>query len=353
MKSNQAPINVNFHHVVAAQIYTDDRKVREFYLSELREHLSTADTNKLPAVRLNFNLKHASGNKLPGYTRYSHKLLARWQYKIQLSKDVIGIDVLGNQIAAPMVHHMLLHHSLRYLAAFQGILMLHAGAVVKNGRSIIITGRGGAGKTTTTSNVLAYGDKNWKIHADDYVFLVPKPNSLAYLTRAHLYRDLISWVPEIRQRLTTRELIGLQFFGTIRKLSSDRLKWAVRLPLRRLWPDHEFEMSAVPASIVILERCDSPHPEVERISSTANLIDELIEMNFYEARHFIELIKLSHSVPDINSWINEWRSMEYKLLSQVLEQVPAYLLKLPKHTDRSPYQHQEILHILNGFVTDR
>ena len=90
-----------------------------------------------------------------GYTFHQHKLLARWGYRMQVSPERIELDVIGNRLSVPMVHHMLLHPSLRYLSARQGVLLLHAGAVSHLGKSLIFTGYGGAGKTTTTALVPA------------------------------------------------------------------------------------------------------------------------------------------------------------------------------------------------------
>ena len=52
-------------------------------------------------------------------------------------------------------------------------------------------------------------------------------------------------------------------------------------------------------------------------------------MNFYEARHFIELIKKSFAGQDFMSWLAAWKAKERALLSQRLEETPLYQLDLP------------------------
>jgi len=62
----------------------------------------------------------------------------------------IELDVIGNRMAVPMVHNNAAPSSLRYLSAQQGCCCYTRGAVSHLGRSLIFTGYGGAGKTTTT-----------------------------------------------------------------------------------------------------------------------------------------------------------------------------------------------------------
>jgi hypothetical protein len=244
---------------------------------------------------------------------------------VEINPSEIDLQVYGNRMAVSMVHHMLVHPSLRWLAAGNGTLLLHAGAVVKNGKSLIFTGKGGAGKTTTTSLVLASA-AGWQLHADDYVFL-GGGQSLAYVTRSHLYRDLLKWVPEIGTRLTTWERIRLEFFGAIREYSGERLKWAVRLGPERLWPGKAIAETATPAAILLLERAAISTPELVPVSDLADTVDELLEMNFGEARHFLTLLKKAGALDE--QWLAAWKASEQALLSKILAVTPVYRLVLP------------------------
>jgi len=40
------------------------------------------------------------------------------------------------------------------------------------------------------------------------------------------------------------------------------------------------------------------------------LVGELVRMNFYEARHFVNLVQKSGAVPNLTSWLGEWQSLE-------------------------------------------
>jgi hypothetical protein len=237
----------------------------------------------------------------------------------------MDLQVYGNRIAVSMVHHMLVHPSLRWLAAGGGTLLLHAGAVAKNGKSLIFTGKGGAGKTTTTSLILASGD-DWQLHADDYVFL-GGGQSKAYVTRSHLYRDLLKWVPELGARLTSWERIRLEVLGAIRKYSGERLKWAVRLGPDRLWPGKTIANTATPAAILLLERANVPAPQLLPIEDPSATADDLLEMNFGEARHFLSLLAKAGTLDE--TWLAAWKATERALLVKILAETPAYRLVLP------------------------
>ncbi|RMF43374.1 MAG: hypothetical protein D6755_10390, partial [Anaerolineae bacterium] len=319
----------SFHDVVGVRVESNSSDVQRFFTAEYARHVDDVLPEALPQVRLRFTL--AAAFSVPaGYTLHVHKGLARWGYRIQMDERMVTIDVHGNRMAIPMVHHMLVHPSLRYLAARQGVLMLHAGAVTHDGRSLILTGHGGAGKTTTTSLLLDEGGPRWGLHADDYVFLRPEGESLAYLTRAHLYRSLLRWVPQIKATLSPWERVRLECFGRIRAWSKENIKWPVRLDLGRLWPGHPVDMQAQVGALVVLERAAISTPQVLPISPGDFPLDALLQMNFYEARHFLTLMRKGNVLPDVDSWLDAWRARERALLYRISQRVPVYRLRLPK-----------------------
>jgi hypothetical protein len=320
-----------FHDIAEVEVWSGSDFVQSFFESEYGYHQVVGPASGLPCALLDFRLDSQAPE---GFTRHTHKLLARWAYQLTINPGRIEIGVHGNRAAVSMTHHMLLHPSLRWLAAGGGTLLLHAGAVVKNGKSLILTGKGGVGKTTITSLVLASGtglgglrsQNDWQLHADDYVFLKGE-QSKAYLTRSHLYRDLLKWVPQIGGRLTAWERIRLEFLGAIRKYSAERLKWAVRLNPERLWPGKKIAYTATPAAILILERATIPAPELVLVDDLHQAANELLEMNFNEARHFLNLLQKAGSLDE--RWLAAWKEAERNLLTRILSEVTAYRLVLP------------------------
>ena len=123
------PLYVNFHNIISVEIYSDSPSAQNFFAAEYQHHLVDTKTVGIPSVTIRFRQRYTFLPTSSGLTAHTHKLLARWGYRIQLAKDHIELDVNGNQMSIAMVHHMLLHHSIRYLAAHHGVLMLHAGAM--------------------------------------------------------------------------------------------------------------------------------------------------------------------------------------------------------------------------------
>jgi hypothetical protein len=348
MEELKYSINCNFHNLVNVEILTNHEFPAEFFASEY--HLSDDISSNLPKLELRVWL---SNQILPksDYVFHTHKGLARWSYRINISNEMVSIEAFGNRAAIPMIHHMLVHPSLRYLVAFRDVILLHAGAVVSQGKSLLFTGRGGAGKTTTTSLILSDGGNSWQMHADDYVFIGPGPTSLAYLTRSHLYRDLLYWVPEIKDRLTSSERLSLELYGRIRAWSQDRIKWPVRLPLNRLWPDRSVCLQANPAALVILDRADVVEPTVQSVDDRTEFIDDLLAMNFFEARHYLSLVEKSKSLINFKDWLDKWKGREAKLLAQRLHEIPINLLYLPKSAKPSKTMKGKLVERLDSMVT--
>ena len=347
----------NFYNTVVFELYTDAPQAETFFNAEYQSHRVEELPEGVPTVRLHFRYDPVSVSAPSGMTYHSHKLLARWSYNLRFSnpqkastRDRIEIEAVGNYPAIPMIHHMLIHPSLRYLCARHGMVMLHSGSVVKNGRSLIFTGRGGTGKTTATSLILAYGGINWSLHSDDYTFLTPEPASFEYLTRSHLYLDLLRWIPEINERLTFAERVRLGFFGWARSLSGERLKWPVRLSADRLWPDRQVTVRASPAGILFLRRSDIREPQLLRLEYEPALLQELLEMNFREARHYLHLVEKTQAASGFSGWLEDWKQAESKLIETVLRQTPIYRLEFPIHKVQIDPFCKQLINLLDGLV---
>jgi len=321
----------NFHDLVGIRIETGDEQAIKFFREEYKSYLTAELSPALPRIDLVFERKNSQkthGN----LTSHTHKFLARWDYKIDFKEKGIEITAFGNGFAIAMIHHMLLHPSLRYLVSLQGVLMLHAGAIVHNGYSWLFTGYGGAGKTTTVSLLLKKLGKGKALHADDYVFISPGEKTFSYLTRAHLYLNLLSWLPELKEKLTAGEKMQLWLLGKTRQWTREGLKWPLRMSLERMWDGYEPVSEAIPAGIIWLERAEEKKSSIAPFTPKSQDVDKLAEMNFYEARHFLALVKKSNAVTDFEGWLTDWKSREKALLMRSVEATPSYLLKISHET---------------------
>lgn len=268
-------------------------------------------------------------------TAHVHKILARWCYTVTLSQGSVELQARGNRWALPMVHHMLVHPALRYLAAQRGLLFLHAAAVERGRLSVLFAGSGGVGKTTTSSLLLARGDDRWRYHADDYVIVDSAAgSSFAYPTRAHLYGDLLQWVPEVAERLTVAERLKVHFFGWLRRLTGEGITWPTRVELKRLWPKRELGRRAKVAAIFLLQRGDVDGPETAALSDREAAVQELLAMNFHEARNFVGLLDKAGVWQAHPNRLEGWKEQERDALRRLVAKVPCQRLILPVDPDR-------------------
>jgi len=337
-----------FHNKVGFQVTTSDPEARQFFTDEYRNHLLGAGA-ELPAdiPRVTLDWRRGPGALAGNQSRFhTHKILARWSYQVDVSDQEIAIRVTGNRYAVPMVHHMMVHPALRYLAGMQGVLMLHGAAVVKNGHSVILTGRGGAGKTTTSSMLLAQGGSRWRLHADDYVFIGPGPKTYCYMTRSHLYKDLLRWLPDLRSRLTLPERVRLLAYGTLREWTREGIKWPVRLSAGRLWPDHQLADQAVLGKVLLLRRAAVEVPQFAEVESLDEVVEQLVEMNFYEARHFIALLEKKPGDPMPQGWLQEWQQRERDLLHRCLSHTSVSWLELPEQKQLDPQLGRDLANLI-------
>jgi hypothetical protein len=138
---------------------------------------------------------------------------------------------------------------------------------------------------------------------------------------------LLKWVPEVASRLTEDERKRLTFFGALRKYCGERLKWPVRLGPERLWPGKSIADTASPAAILLLERAGIAAPELIPVDDLSRTTDDLLAMNFGEARHFLTLLKKAGKLDEF--WLAAWKDAERNLLAKLLTEIPCYRLVLP------------------------
>lgn len=339
-----------FQNELGIRIESRDPAAFHFYDQEYA-HSQGMIPEDSSIVSLHWGKSSARGTSQSGFKHHRHKLFARWSYRISATESGILIQAFGNKVALPMLHHMLVHPALRLLGAQKGTLMLHGAAVVRNGRSLLFTGSGGSGKTTTSSLILDRGGSEWKLHADDYVFIVKGSQSVMYLTRAHLYRDMLKWLPHLRDQLTLREQLHLEFFGRIRQISRDGIKWPLRLSEKRLWPNHSLAANARLGAILLIRREDVERPQLERIVNTIRLRADLLDMNFYEVRHFIDLVNKTQSNLISNNWVERWKHLEGDLLDECTRTTPSYWLILPQKSASRDDVGNELLKLLTPLTT--
>ena len=318
----------DFHRLAGLEMASEDTAAIDFFAAEYGFFRSALDGPEAK-VSLAWQRRPAFGAVPPGHRRHTHKLLARWNYRLQLGPNHVELHAAGNRTAIAMVHHMMVHPALRYLVSRRQALLLHAASVVLEGRSLLLTGSGGVGKTTTASLLLAYGDPRWRLHADDYVFLRSDGTSLAYPTRSHLYQNLMTWVPELGDRLRPSERLRLRLQWWLRR------GLGVKLPLRlgaaRLWPGRTIAPQAEAAAIVLLQRGAGDQPRLTRLESGAFPVEALIEVNFQEARHFLRLVRQADDGA-AERWLEAWRSSETETLRALANRIPAYSLEIPSQS---------------------
>jgi hypothetical protein len=342
-------LSYNFHDLATVQITSADPVAKKFFEEEYGSSGATLSRNNR-IVDLHWSKDLALYSPSSDFQFHAHKILARWSYRLNLQSDSVNIEALGNRMAIPMVHHMLVHPSLRYLCAKTNTLMLHGSAVSMNDRSLVFTGMGGTGKTTISSLLLLHGGIDWSLHADDYVFLAKGPTSFSYMTRSHLYRDHLRWVPEIKSILTPYERIRLEVLGRLRQFTREGIKWPLRVNATRLWPNHTIAPIADLAAILILgqERADSLN--ISRLQPTDEIIEDLLEMNFYEARHFIQLVEKSFKGLGFSDWLETWKESEQRLLTQLLHETSLFRLDLPFISEDLRGFGQQLVDLLRPIV---
>ncbi len=334
----------NFHGLVGLLVQTNSSFAADYFNAEYGPAAGVVP-EELPIVVLHWTDSSLPRRPGPNYQLKIHKGLARWYYRLRFEPERILIEATGNRMAVSMVHHMLVHGCLRYLCSAHDAMMLHAAALSQGGRSLIFAGSGGVGKTTVSSILLDQGGPGWELHADDYVFLSSSADTYAYPSRSHLYGDYLKAVPSVTNKLSARQRAHLNVFGKVRWVSGDRIKWPLRVEPELLWPERVSAPHAQLQALLLLESGRADEINLEPISDSAALVDQLLQVNFYEARHTIELIEGYFSPSE---YPVQWQARERETLRQALEDAPTFRLSMPQ---TATIDRTRLVSILQQLVT--
>lgn len=134
-----------------------------------------------------------------------------------LDNDAKNILFIGNERSLEHFHreyYIFIEHILTKKCVENGALLIHAAAVEKNGKAVILVGNKRSGKTTTFFELCKSGqyfpvsvDKVLIVSADNKLKVFGVPTRLRVLAGTlSKYKELISYIPE-KYRNTTQEIL--------------------------------------------------------------------------------------------------------------------------------------------------
>jgi hypothetical protein len=169
--------------------------------------------------------------------RYTDEALHLAAARVQVVLDGVGFRVHGSgellTTVLPLVDRV---------AVRRGIAMVHAAAVQRDGRGLLLAGTGGAGKTSTVARLVGSGEM--RLMGDDWAFAAAGGRLLGFakplLLRPH-HRDLYPHLFSVRSR--RKPLIPPALGAPMGRLATAVHPTLVRYPqaarvLRRWSPEH-------------------------------------------------------------------------------------------------------------------
>lgn len=158
------------------------------------------------------------------------------------------VEVGGRTIRAPsgaeLAHHAHLVLVNAAAALADGRRVLHAGAVARGGRAVLIVGRSGWGKTTQT---LALVQRGWRLLSDDFAVVRPDGEVEPFVRRVNLTAASLELL-DVAAPFDTPVVAG---FG-------GRAKWMV--DAERLWPGCLGDAARLAAICVLAPADAAPAP---------------------------------------------------------------------------------------------
>ncbi len=159
---------------------------------------------------------HVRPGRLTYTTRYK---LARWTTQIEgLDGPRLAVRIDANRPARMVFPGETIYSLVRLKLAERGRLMLHAPAVVRGGRALLLPARGGTGKTITAVN---FARRGWGFMGDDS----------SILTAEGVHSFIVPF--NLRFTYDVERLLGVAFTAAKRREIALK-RWLSRLTLGRI-----------------------------------------------------------------------------------------------------------------------
>lgn len=238
--------------------------------------------------------------------------------------------ILYNDIE-PLIHQALLQ---------DGAGFIHASCVSKNGRGLVLSGWGGAGKTSAAMSLIETGE--WNFVSDDLCLVSSDGLSQPYLKRVQLYPYNIGSQDE------QRSLEGASF--------RDRLNWRLRATVlgeksvrRRIAPSNRYPVSNQNVDIsslvyIIREERENITYDTEEMSVVAQRAAATIAHE-YET-HIRDLRPLVATHPGVWPSGEDFIEESAKIYERAFESAACRLVRVPQNatpTELAEYLQQSVL----------
>jgi hypothetical protein len=216
-------------------------------VGHLRREFGAADAGAPPSqadVEVRFGSTEGSFDRHKG-TWWRMAVSSPEQVPIALSLNLHGL------FADALVQSVVIEQALALAAPLRGFVLLPAAAMRSlDGRTFVVLGSAGAGKTTLALEALVAG---WTVLGDDHVLVDRSGRCLGLPRRMRLYPSTIDLVPRAASRLLASERRALGARHVARRLTAGRVRLPALIP-----PDRFGRVSAavweMPDHVVSLDR---------------------------------------------------------------------------------------------------
>ena len=276
----------------------------------------------------NFSDFQKSGNprEMPPYDFFGSHKLAKWAIRFErLGQSPRRIKFYGNIFSRMIVAKQIVEPALRWLAQDLGFIFVHSTALVKDGKGVLIAGRGGSGKTRILLHWLKQGNA---FVSDDFTIL-SYGRARRYVTPLRLGARLLRESGE-GKNLTFASRASIYARTMLRRLVLNYARLQAKVDIKQIFPAikmlEQVELSAV---VALADKGQG----METIS-VEEMVEELVRINQDEMYGFSGYLSgLAERTGD--RVYADFFSVQQARLLAFLQDIPCYRLYGVRKLDAS------------------
>lgn len=255
---------------------------------------------------------------------------AKWRLEIQNFEDnqPTIVRISSNILGSLFVTSWIVDFIIRWKLDTKGYPMVHGSCVAKNGNAFLFPARSGAGKTTVALHLV---EKGYSFLGDDFLILCNN-EILCFPSMLNIF--MYNLTPLIYANLSFYKKISLHIKNLIYKLSFGYAKFLTPVDLTKIIPDRISEKARLKSICILLS---SDRFEVKALTKE-ECIKYLLFNNKLDSFPFHKYImEYAYVFPESNL-AKYWHMHERNLKNSIDDNIPMYLVKVPRKYDSSTFE---------------
>ncbi|GAB6056780.1 hypothetical protein JCM15415_20960 [Methanobacterium movens] len=240
-------------------------------------------------------------------------------------------SILSLKVFFTLIEGFIIDPLIHYIISIKEDNLIHASSVELNGKGIVFVARGGAGKTTISTNLIK---KGYSFISDNYTILNKESSLIGFVEPLNLFSYNVG---SIKDKINKSQNLELRLKYLLYKASRNYIKIFTKVNPFDIFPNKIKEKSNINSIFLIIPNNSLKNIKINKISKS-EMIDHIIYNQMIEFPYLNKYIMAySYVFPD-NNFSKHWSKYKKNLEKNLDSDIPFYKIFVPTIYSKSTFK---------------